>query len=74
MKIEQLKDKLANAEMPDDTAAISEFRDKLDDNEQTLKSINDTNDNLIREKAKLESKLSMACKMPQNEVDKLKND
>jgi len=72
MKIEQLKEKLTNAEIPDDSAAISEFRDKLDDSTHTLKNINDENDALIREKAKLESKLSMACKMSQNEVEELK--
>jgi hypothetical protein len=31
MKIEQLKQKLENAEIPDDSDAISKFRDNLDE-------------------------------------------
>lgn len=74
MKIEQLKQKLENAEIPDDSDAISKFRDNLDETTQTLRSIYEKNDSLIREKAKLESKLSMACKISQSDVKKLKTD
>jgi len=74
MKIEALKQKLENAEIPDDSDAISRFRDNLDETTLTLRSINATNDSLIREKAKLESQLSMVCKISQDDVNKLKYD